>query len=131
MGTIRIDSVSMTPTSPAWAQDRDRGWAVAVHLLTLVLTPLAAVFVNMVFGPRSEFVRQHARQTINFQLNAFVVLLASAMASAVSEGFLLLWAPLGLAYLVMPVVASVRAAHGHWLPYPRLIPFLRSLPERV
>lgn len=131
MGTIRIDSASMTPASPAWSQDRDRGWAVAVHLLALILTPLVPILVNMVFGPRSEFVSQHARQAINFQLNALVALIASGMASAISQGFLILWAPLGLAYLVMPVVASVRAARGHWLPYPRFIPFLRSLPERV
>ncbi len=131
MSTVRIDSASTTTSSPTRSQDADRGWAVAVHLLTLILTPLAAVFVNMVFGPRSEFVHQHARQAINFQLNMLVGLFAAGAATAVSEGFLLLWAPLGLAYLVMPIVASVRASQGHWLPYPRFIPFLRSLPERA
>lgn len=131
MTTVRIDTATATarPNPMDRAQDPDRGWAIAVHILALALSPLVAIIINVVHGARSEFVHQHARQAINFQLNVLAVFVATGLASALFQGFLLLWVPLGAAYVIMPIVAAVRASRGRWLPYPTLIPFLRSLPD--
>ncbi len=129
MTTVRINTASARSNPMERRQDPDQGWGVAVHLIALVLSPLVAIIINIVYGARSEFVHQHARQAINFHLNVLAAFVAVGLATALSEKFILLWVPVGVGYVVMPIVAAVRASRGRWLPYPALIPFLRSLPE--
>ena len=126
MDTVRIDS--LPPSSPDPAAERDSGWATAAHLLALTVSLLAAIIVNIAVGKHNAYVRQHARQAVNFQLNLAVGAFVALVLMAVDPAFVLLWLPLGLAAVALPIRAAVLAHHGAWVPYPPMIPFLRALP---
>lgn len=130
MDTVHIDSrqgPTSGPTNPA--QDRDSGWAAGAHLIALCFSVVGAILINVIVGKRNAFVRQHARQAVNFQLNLCAGALLGAFLTAIAPAFILTWVPLAIAALVLPIVATVRANRGVWQPYPPLIPFLANLPQ--
>ncbi len=129
MSSIRIESGQISPSPMDWSQDPDRGWAVAVHLIALFFSLLGAIIVNLAVGKRSAFVNQHARQAISFQLNAGLAVLVTGALGAFLPPLLLLWIPLAVAYVVIPIVAAVRANRGEWNGYPPMLPLPSSLPE--
>lgn len=130
MDTVHIDS-RQGPSSPDNpAQDRDSGWAAGAHLIALFFSVVGAIIITVVVGRQNPFVRQHARQAVNFQLNVCAGGLIGALLTAIAPAFILTWVPLAIAALVLPIVATVRANRGEWQPYPPMIPFLANLPQR-
>lgn len=127
MDTVRIDTVP--PTAPDTSGHGDSGWAAAAHLIALFFGVIGAIIVNVAVDKRNRFVHQHTRQAINFQCNLVVAAFVGFILTSIAPGFLLLWLPLALAAIVLPVIATVRANRANWHPYPPLIPFLRALPE--
>jgi len=91
---------------PPLPPDQERLWAMLAHLLSFVAAYLflgfvAPLIVLLVFGPRSAFVRA-------FLLIGIPILIV-----------------LGIAYLVLVIVASVRANNGEVYRYPATIRFVR------
>ena len=118
-----------TPRTIAVEERPDTGCAMAVHLVSLTTGWIGALTFTLTTGRSAAFVRQHVRQAMNFQLNAIVAALTILILARGIGAFGLLGLVLLIAYPVLAIIATVRAAHGEWMPYPRLIPFLRSLPE--
>ena len=113
------------PLSP----DQERLWAMLAHLLSFVaayiaLGFLAPLIVLLLFGSRSGYVRAHAVESLNFNLSWLLYAVVSVLLSFIGIGILLLIA-LGLAYLVLIVIASVRANAGEFFRYPLTIRFIR------
>jgi uncharacterized Tic20 family protein len=85
----------------------ERGLAVTVHLVTLAAQVLTAGLLHVVvpavslvlFGGKSEFLRGHVKEQLNFQLTYLV------LAAAVGVCFFLGWFTLGLGWLVGIVLA--------------------------
>lgn len=128
MDTVRIES--LPPAAPAPNEPApETGWAVVAHLLPFVCSPLAPVFIILAVGKVNRFARQHARQSVNFSLNLAVGLFFAIVLTALAPLFALLWLPVGIAAVALPIVAAVRANRGQWVPYPPMIPFLANLPE--
>ncbi len=109
--------------------DQERTWAMLAHLLSFLaayvaLGFLAPLTVLLVFGPRSAYVRDHAVESLNFNLTW---LLYAAVAVVLS--FLLVGIPilvvLGISYVVLVVLASIRANNGQPYRYPATIRFVR------
>jgi uncharacterized protein len=109
------------PWQPAQTQPEERNWAIAAHLGSIITAGFAlglvAPLVVLLVRGSSPFVRRHAVESLNFQINAFVhsvVLIVLA--------FLLVGLPLliayGILYLVCVVRGSVRASHGRDFRYP-------------
>ena len=99
------------------------------HLLSFVAAYIALGFVAplvvlLVFGPRSAYVRAHAVESLNFNLSWLLYALVSGILVIVGIGLLLLIA-LGIAYVVLVVIASVRANNGEFFRYPLTIRFIR------
>ena len=125
-------SPTRTPATPrpvAVEKRPDTGCAMAVHLVSLTTGWIGALTFTLTTSRSATFVRQHVRQAMNFQLNAVVAALTILFLTRSIGGFGLLGLVLFVAYPVLAIVATVKAAHGEWTPYPRLIPFLRGLPE--
>ncbi len=108
--------------------DQERLWAMLAHLLSFVAAYLflgfvAPLTVLLVFGPRSAYVRAHAVESLNFNLSWLLYAIV-----AVVLAFLLIGIPilivLGLAYLVLVIIASVRANNGEFFRYPLTIRFV-------
>ncbi len=126
----------------------ERQWAALAHLSALVLAlmtswfagaagVLAAAVVYLVKRDDSPFVREHAREAINFNLSMFIyacvaiaIGIALAGVTVLTLGIgLLVTAPAGLAlllaiaaiavmWLVCSIVATVKAWNGEAYRYP-------------
>ena len=109
--------------------DQERLWAMLAHLLSFVaayvaLGFLAPLTVLLVFGPRSAYVRGHAVESLNFNLSWLLYAAAAFVLSFVIIGLPILIA-LGVSYVVLVIVASVRANNGQPYRYPLTIRFVR------
>jgi uncharacterized protein len=109
--------------------DQERLWAMLAHLLSFVaayiaLGFLAPLIVLLLFGPRSAYVRAHAVESLNFNLSWLLYAVVAALLIFIGIGILILIA-LGIAYVVLIVVASIRANGGAFYRYPLTIRFIR------
>ena len=114
---------------PPLSPEQERLWAMLSHLLSFVAAYVALGFVAplvvmLVFGPRSALVRAHAVESLNFNLSWLLYAVVGAILAIVGIGVLILVA-LGLAYLVLVILASVRANNGEFFRYPLTIRFVR------
>lgn len=95
---------------------------MAAHVGSIVtawfaLGLVAPLVVLLARGNVSPFVRRHAVESLNFQLNAFVLTIVFALLLFVLIGFVLL--PLyGIFYLVFVVLGTIKAANGEEFRYP-------------
>jgi uncharacterized Tic20 family protein len=114
---------------PARPSDDERTWGMAAHLGSFLaawvaLGLLAPLLVLLVKGKDSAYVRHHAMESLNFQLNALVWIGIAVVLMLVLVGFVIL--PLvGLWYVGFVVAASVRANNGVWYRYPAIIRIVR------
>ena len=112
------------PLSP----DQERLWAMLAHLLSFVAAYLflgfvAPLIVLLVFGPRSAYVRAHAVESLNFNLTWLLYAIIGVVLAFLLIGIPILIA-LGIAYLVLVIIASVRANNGEFFRYPLTIRFV-------
>ena len=100
----------------------DRNWSVAAHLGSFITAwfafgLVAPLVVLLVKGPSSPFVRRHAVESLNFQINALVYSVVFGLLMFLLIGFVLL--PLyAVFYLVCVVMATIRASNGEDFRYP-------------
>ena len=109
--------------------DQERLWGMLAHLLSFVaayiaLGFLAPLIVLLVFGQRSAYVRAHAVESLNFNLSWLLYAIVGVLLIFIGIGILILIA-LGIAYVILIVVASIRANNGVFYRYPLTIRFVR------
>jgi uncharacterized protein len=117
------------PGQPPLAPEQERLWAMLAHLLSFVAAYVALGFVAplvvlLVFGPRSAYVRAHAVESLNFNLSWLLYSIVALFLFIIGIGILIL-AALGIAYVVLIVIASLRANNGEFFRYPLTIRFVR------
>jgi uncharacterized Tic20 family protein len=127
---------SSQPGSPSGAQqpqplspDQERLWAMLAHLLSFVAAYIALGFiapliVMLVFGPRSAYVRAHAVEALNFNLTWLIYAIVAGVLAFLVVGIPILIV-LGIAYVVLVIIAAVRANNGQYYRYPLTIRFVR------
>jgi uncharacterized Tic20 family protein len=116
------------PAGQPLPPDQERLWAMLSHLLSFVAAYLflgfvAPLVVLLVFGPRSPYVRAHAVESLNFNLTWLLYGIIAVILAFVLIGFLIL-AILGVAYVVLVIIASVQANNGQFFRYPLTIRFI-------
>ena len=116
------------PGQPPLRQDQERLWAMLAHLLSFVaayiaLGFLAPLVVLLVFGQRSGYVRAHAVESLNFNLTWLLYAVVAVILAFLLIGIPILIA-LGIAYVILVIVASVRANNGELYRYPLTIRFI-------
>ena len=109
--------------------DQERLWAMLSHLLSFVAAYLflgfvAPLIILLVFGQRSAFVRANAVESLNFNLSWLLYGVISVVLLVVGIGIFLLIA-LGIAYVILIVIASIRANNGELYRYPLTIRLVR------
>jgi len=135
-------------TNPAGVSDGERHWAAGAHLAALVMALLTtwmaglagvvgAGGVYLLKRDSSDFVAEHAREALNFNLSMFIyavvaVALAIALVGAtvltlglgliltLPAGILLALAATGIAvmWLVCSIIATIKAWNGERYRYP-------------
>lgn len=104
---------------------QERNWALAAHVGSFVsawfaLGLFAPLIVLLARGNDSPFIRRHAVESLNFQLNALVYSVVFALLIIVLVGFVLL--PLyGIFYVIVVILGTVRAGSGEEFRYPLTI----------
>jgi uncharacterized protein len=116
------------PAQPPLSQDQERLWAMLAHLLSFVaayiaLGFLAPLVILLVFGQRSAYVRAHAVESLNFNLTWLLYAVVGVILAFVLIGIAILIA-LGIAYVILVIIASVRANNGEFYRYPLTIRFI-------
>ena len=116
------------PGQPPLSADQERLWGMLAHLLSFVAAYIALGFVAplvvlLVFGPRSAYVRAQAVESLNFNLSWLLYAVVGGILLFVGIGLLILLA-LGIAYVVLVIIASVRANNGQLFRYPLTIRFM-------
>lgn len=122
-------SPSYYPPPPATiVGSESRQWAALSHagsfLAAWVALGLLCPLIIVLAKGRDRFVRHHAYESLNFQLNALLWIGVSVVLMPVLIGFALIGI-VGLWYLVFVIRASIAANNGEWYRYPMIFRLLR------
>jgi uncharacterized Tic20 family protein len=106
----------------------NRNWAMAAHLSAFVGAWVALAFVGplvvwLIKRDEHPFVEQHAREALNFNLTLLIYIVVAGILALVLIGIPLLIA-IGITWLVLTIIAAVRAANGEPYRYPLTIRFV-------
>jgi uncharacterized Tic20 family protein len=112
----------------------ERTWAMVAHIGVLIAAWLAMGFlcpliVWLVFRDRSDFVRRHAVESLNFQISLLIYSAISAVLIFITFGLgVLIVVPLvvigAIAALVVIILATIAASGGSDYRYPLTIRFI-------
>jgi uncharacterized protein len=119
-----VSDPSGNPAPGSAPTENERTWAMLAHLSALVglLLPL----LGIVLGPlvvwlarrdESPFVAEHAKEALNFNISVLIGAVVCGLLMLVFVGFLLGTA-LFIAWLVMTLVAAIKASEGEIYRYP-------------
>ena len=126
------------PTVDTASSDSNaRTWAAGAHLAALVAAfatswfagiagAIAALVVWLLIRDRSSFAAAHAKEAINFNVSMFLYAVASILLVIFTLGLGLLvavplWIALAIAWVVLTIVATVKAYDGEEYRYPLTI----------
>ena len=109
------------PLSP----DQERTWATATHAIAgaaMILSAgtlgfVAALVIYLVYKDKGPFVRQHAADAVNIQLNALLWAIVGVILALVLIGFAILFV-IPFVATVLHVIGAIKAYNGeqHWSP---------------
>ena len=110
-----------TPLSP----DQERTWATVTHVIAgaaMILSAgtlgfVAALVIYLVYKDKGPFVRQHAADAVNIQLNALLWAIVGVILALVLIGFAILFV-IPFVATVLHVIGAIKAYNGeqHWSP---------------
>lgn len=98
--------------------------ALLCHVLTFVGWFIPPLVIYLVKKDESRFVAEHAREALNFQISIFIYCMIGIVLILVLVGILLLWA-IGIADLVLVIVACIKASEGKMYRYPFTIRLIK------
>jgi uncharacterized protein len=119
-----MDGPNSRAISGSAPTENERTWGMLAHLAALA--GLVLPLIGIVLGPlavwlakrdESEFVAEHAREALNFNISVLLAALACILLMLVFVGFLLGTA-LFIAWLVMMLIAAIKASEGRTYRYP-------------
>lgn len=108
----------------------EKNWALFAHLGTLVgytigvgnfIVPLV---IWLSKKEESDFITQHAKESLNFQLSVFIYMIVAGLLSIVLIGIPILFG-LIITDIVCVVIASMKADKGEFYRYPITIRFVK------
>ena len=115
----------------------DRSWAAGAHLAALVAAfatswfagiagAVGALVVWLLVRDRSSFAAAHAKEALNFNVSMFLYAVASIVLVVFTLGLGLLiavplWIALAIGWVVLTIVAAVKAYDGETYRYPLTI----------
>jgi uncharacterized Tic20 family protein len=102
-----------TPTSD------ERTLAILAHILPILFGfgILAPLIIYLVRKDDSSFVKENAREALNFQITMIICFIIAAILTAIVIGIFLLMA-LGIIDVVLAVIAAVRVSENKIYRYP-------------
>ncbi len=119
---ILSSPTTLAAATPAVPTQDERTWGMLSHLLTFVSAWVALgvvwpLIVLLTKGKESDFVRDQAAESVNFQVTMLVAAAVSAVLVIVLIGIPMLIA-VGVWYVVQVLRASMAANRGERFRYP-------------
>lgn len=119
-----MSETTHVPASSAAPTENERTWGMLAHLSALagLVIPLIGnvvgpLVVSIARSDQSPFVAAHAKEALNFNILVTLAALVCTVLMLVFIGFLL-GSALFIAWLVMTLVAAIRASEGAAYRYP-------------
>ena len=91
--------------------------AILSHILALVANIIGPLIIYLIKKDESEYVREHAKESLNFQLSMMILALVSIPLTLIIIGAFMLMA-IGILSLVCIIIASIRASDNKLYRYP-------------
>ncbi len=104
------------------ASDSDKTLAVLAHLSPVLFGFLGPLVILLVSS--SKTVKNHARNSLNWQLSLIIYYLISFVLMLIIVGIILLFI-LSMLNLVFCIIAAVKSSNKELWKYPLSIPFLK------
>ena len=112
------------PGPPPMRPDDEKLWAIGAHLGPLVVGVIAPLVIWLVFRERSGFLDRSAKEALNMQISYLIYFLVSGLSIILLIGLLLL-PVVGIAWLVLMILATVKVASFEDYRYPAIIRFIK------
>jgi uncharacterized protein len=111
--------------------ESERTWGMLAHLSALagLVLPLFGIIVGplvvyLVRRDESPWVAAHAKEALNFNISVLIAAVGCVLLMMVLIGFIL-GAALFIAWLVMTLVATIKASEGETYRYPVSLRFIK------
>ena len=104
----------------------DRILAILSHILAIVpgIGILGPLVIYLVKKDESSFVRENAKESLNFQLTIIILYIISGVLVLIFIGIFLLWL-IGIINTILVIVATIRAAEDQVYRYPFSLRLIR------
>lgn len=112
------------PWNGAPLSGEERFWVPAVHWLPLFTTWLGPLVVLLTIGERNARVREHAKESLNFEVTIWLLILVAALLTYVLIGYLFL-VMLPFVAVVLRLSATLEAFRGRNHRYPFSLRIIR------
>lgn len=110
------------PLSPS----DQRLWATLIHLGGIIFGFLPALIGYLVLKDRGDFIREHTRVALNFQISLAIYVIGVSIIATITFGIGgILYLPVGIFGLVVMIIAGVKANKGEFYNYPLSINFIK------
>ena len=110
-----------SPGPPPYQQplqpDEERLWSMLSHLSFFVLGIIAPLIIMLTLGTRSQYVRHHAVEALNFHITMWIAGIVAGITLIVVIGVLLLPAVL-VTGAIFTIIAAIQAYQGVPYRYP-------------
>lgn len=104
--------------------DDERLWATLAHLSAFLgfvgIPVIGPLVIFLIFGNRSQYVRHHAAEALNFNITMLGAAIVSGLLILVVIGLILL-PIIALTWFILTIVATIAANRGEWYRYPLTI----------
>jgi hypothetical protein len=104
--------------------DDERLWATLAHLSAFLgfvgIPVIGPLVIFLIFGNRSQYVRHHSAEALNFNITMLGAAIVSGLLILVVIGLILL-PIIALTWFILTIVATIAANRGEWYRYPLTI----------
>jgi uncharacterized protein len=112
------------PAGAPMRPDEEKMWAIGAHLGPIVLGFIAPLVVWLVFKDRSRFLDRQGKEALNMQISYLIYFAVAAFTLLLLVGLILL-PVVGIAWLVLMVIATIKVANLEDYRYPAIIRFIK------
>ena len=102
----------------------EKNLALILHISSLFVAFLGPLIVWLTKKDQSEFINQHGKAALNFQISMFIYSTIAGLLCLVFIGFILL-AILFLLYYIFIIIACIKASKGEHYRFPMSFQFLK------
>jgi uncharacterized protein len=114
-----------TDSLPSYTPSGDeKTMALLAHVLTFVAPFIAPLIIYLVKKDQSEFVADHAKESLNFQITVIIAVLICIPLSIILIGIPILIV-IGIGSLVWRIIATIKASEGKLYKYPFTIRLIK------